>query len=244
VAICQIYYNIFRGGKMDIGEIVSDSIMYPSSDWKKVVTLGLLSVISFLIIPIFLVMGYGFRALKSSIAGSEELPDYDEWGDMFVDGLKVFVVEFVYFLIPSIIIFVGVWSSISALIFASSTVDPSAALAGVSMGLLGVTVIIGIILAIAFGLIATIALANMAYNNSELGAAFRFGEILEIISQIGWIDYIIWYIVMIIIAAVGGFIAGILNIIPVIGTIIAILVIYPYLNLVIYRALALIYAYE
>lgn len=81
---------------MDIGEIVSDSVMYPSSDWKKVLIMGLLAIISFLIVPIFLFMGYGFRALKSSMAGSEELPDFDEWGEMFIDGLKVFVVGFVY----------------------------------------------------------------------------------------------------------------------------------------------------
>ena len=228
---------------MDIGEIVSDSVMYPSSDWKKVLIMGLLAIISFLIVPIFLFMGYGFRALKSSMAGSEELPDFDEWGEMFIDGLKVFVVEFVYFLIPSIILFIGLWGTISAIMFASTTGDASA-LAGLSMGLVGITTIIAIILYIVLGLIATIGLANMAYNNSELGAAFRFGEIMEIISQIGWVDYIIWFVVMIIISAVGGLIAGILNIIPIIGTLIAALIVYPYINLVVYRALALLYAYE
>lgn len=228
---------------MDIGEIVSDSVMYPSSDWKKVVILGLLSLLSILIVPIFLVLGYGFRALKASITGSNELPDYDNWGEMFIDGLKVFVMYFVYFLIPFLVIFIGIWGSISAIMFASTTGDPSA-LSGMGLGLIGITSIIGFLLAIVFGLLANIALANMAYNNSELGAAFRFGEILEIISQIGWVDYIIWYVVMIIIGAVGGIIASILSIIPILGTIVAILVVYPYVNLVVYRALALLYAYE
>ncbi|MDI3549731.1 MAG: hypothetical protein PWQ15_833 [Methanobacterium sp.] len=43
---------------MDIGEIISDSIKYPSQDWKKIIILGILSILSILIIPIFLVMGY------------------------------------------------------------------------------------------------------------------------------------------------------------------------------------------
>ncbi|WP_371415166.1 hypothetical protein [Methanothermobacter sp. THM-2] len=47
---------------MDIGEIVNDAIRYPSSDWKKVIILGVLMIASVVIIPIFLVMGYGFRA--------------------------------------------------------------------------------------------------------------------------------------------------------------------------------------
>lgn len=201
---------------MDIGEIVSDSVMYPSSDWKKVLIMGLLAIISFLIVPIFLFMGYGFRALKSSMAGSEELPDFDEWGEMFIDGLKVFVVGFVYTLIPTIILVIGLWGTFGALMFASATGDPSA-LAGASIGFIGIiAILISFILYIVLGLISTIGLANMAYNNSELGAAFRFGEIMEIISQIGWVDYIIWFVVMIIISAVGGLIAGILNIIPII----------------------------
>lgn len=226
---------------MDIGEIVSDSIKYPTSDWKKVLILGLLFLISFLIIPIFLVMGYGFRALKASIAGADDLPEFDEWGEMFIDGLKVFVVQFVYFLIPALIIIIGSWASIFALASASTGTftDPTA-----FIGIISGTVIIGGIVAIILGLIATIALANMAYNDSELGAAFRFSEIMEIISQIGWVDYIIWYVVIIIISMIIGFIAGILSIIPILGFLIAILVVYPYMQLFFYRALALLYAYD
>ncbi|MCK9151512.1 DUF4013 domain-containing protein [Methanobacterium alcaliphilum] len=223
---------------MDIGEIVNDAIRYPSSDWKKVVILGLLFLVSFLIVPIFLVMGYTFRALKASIAGADELPEFDEWGDMFVDGLKVFVVQFVYFLIPALIILVGSWASIAAMAGTGMT-DPTAA-----FGLLGGTMIIGAIVAIILGLIATIAIANMAYYDSELGAAFRFSEILEVISKIGWVDYIIWYVVVMIIAMIIAFIGGLIQIIPILGFIITLIVIYPYMNLFVYRALALLYAYE
>lgn len=222
---------------MDIGEIYSDAIRYPSSDWKKVIILGLLSIISFLIVPIFLVLGYVFRALKASIAGSDELPEFDEWGDMLVDGLKIFIVQFVYFLIPAIIMIIGIGGSIAVTDF--TTGDPTA-----SMAILGGTTIIAIILAIILGLIAIIAIANMAYYDSELGAAFRFSEVLERISQIGWVDYIIWYVVLMVVGAVGGFIASILSIIPILGSIIAILVVYPYLSLVYSRALALLFAYE
>jgi hypothetical protein len=222
--------------KMDIGEIVSDSIKYPSSDWKKVIIFGLLFLISFLIVPIFLVFGYGFRALKASIAGADELPEFDEWGEMFIDGLKVFVVQFVYFLIPMLIILIGSWASIAAM----TTVGDPNAFIGIIFGV----GFIGVIFAIIIGLLSTIAIANMAANDSELGAAFQFSEILNIISQIGWGNYIIWYIVIGIISVIFGFVAGLLNIIPIIGTIIAILVIYPYLQLFAYRALALLYAYD
>lgn len=225
---------------MDIGEIVNDAIRYPSSDWKKVIILGVLMIASVVIIPIFLVMGYGFRALKASIAGFDELPEFDEWGEMFVDGLKVFVVQIAYMIVPLIIIFAGTFGSLAMISPDTGMITNPTAFTG----LLGGTVIIGVILAIILGLIETIAIAHMAYNDSELGAAFRFGEILDVISQIGWIDYIIWYIVVGLIAAVIAFIAGLLNSIPIIGTLIALLIIYPYIQLFWNRALALRYAYE
>lgn len=222
---------------MDIGEIISDSIKYPSQDWKKIIILGILSILSILIIPIFLVMGYFFRILKSSIAGFDELPDFDEWGEMFIDGLKMFVVQFVYLLIPLIVIFVGAWASI-----ASMSVTASGNVANpLFLGLMGGTAIIGFILAIIFQLIGSIAVANMALNDSEFGAAFRFSEILELISMIGWGKYIIWYIVMIIIGIVFMVIASVLQIIPFIGMIIATLVVYPYLTMFSSRSLALLF---
>jgi len=224
---------------MDIGDIVSDAIRYPTSDWKKVIILGILFIISFLIIPVFLVMGYFFRVLKASIAGSDELPEFDEWGEMFVDGLKVFVVQLVYFIIPAIIIIAGTWASIASMMAiqgASGMVAPTAA-----FGLMGGAFIVGLLLMLVIGLIATIAIANMAYYDSEIGAAFRFSEILDKIAKIGWVDYIIWYIVMIIIVVVFGFIAGILNVIPILGFIISLLVVYPFMYMFFARSLAWIY---
>ncbi|MDI9618499.1 DUF4013 domain-containing protein [Methanothermobacter sp.] len=223
---------------MDIGEIVNDAIRYPSSDWQKVIILGVLLIASVLIIPILLFVGYGFRALKASIAGFDELPEFDEWGEMFVDGLKVFVVQIVYMIVPLII--VGGLGSLAMVSPDTGMItNPTAFTA-----LFGGTVIIAVVLAIILGLIDTIAIAHMAYNDSDLGAAFRFGEILDVISQIGWIDYIIWYIVVVLIGAVIAFIAILLNSIPIIGTLIAVLIIFPYLLLFFNRALALRYAYE
>lgn len=224
---------------MDIGEIISDSIKYPSQDWKKIIILGILIILSiYLIIPIVLVMGYFFRILKSSIAGFDELPDFDEWGEMFIDGLKMFVVQFVYLLIPLIVIFVGAWASIASM---SVTASGNVANPNLFLGLMGGTAIIGFILAIIFQLIGSIAVANMALNDSEFGAAFRFSEILELISMIGWGKYIIWYIVMIIIGIVFMVIASVLQIIPFIGMIIATLVVYPYLTMFSSRSLALLF---
>jgi hypothetical protein len=222
---------------MEIGEIISNAVKYPSSNWKKVIILGIFFILSFVIIGIFFILGYYLRIIKSTIAGIDELPEFDDWGDMFIDGVKVLVVHFIYLLIPGIIIGVGVFASIASL----ATTNTSIYTAPASFfALIGITGIIGIILALIFVLFAHIAVANMALYD-EIGAAFRFSEIFDKIKMIGWGKYIIWYIVMLIIGFVVGLIAGILNIIPLIGIIIALLVIYPYFVMFFSRSLGLIF---
>ncbi len=219
---------------MEIGEIISESVKYPSSNWKKVIILGILTLLSILIIPAFLVMGYILRTIKASIAGLDGLPEFDEWGEMFFDGLKVFVVEVVYFIIPLIVILAGVGASVIS-------TQGLATLSTATMSLIGVTVLIGLILAAIFGLIATIAIANMAYYDSDLGAAFKFSEILEKISALGWGKYLVWYIVMIVILIIVGIITNIVNNIPFIGILISALLIYPYSNLLVARSIGLLF---
>ena len=104
---------------MDIGDIISDSIKYPSTSWGKVLILGIIMIASILIVPIFLVYGYMFRIIKATLAGLDELPEFDEIGEMFVDGLKVFVVAIVY-AIPVYII-----AAILGLIIGGSTTTTS-----------------------------------------------------------------------------------------------------------------------
>ncbi len=227
---------------MDIGYLTSDAMKYPSQDWKKVIILGILVLTSFLIVPAFLVMGYVFRALKWSIAGVDQLPDFDEWGEMFTDGLKIFVVELVYFIIPFIIIFLGIWVSIGSLVALGASGNdlmPAAAFSALSLtwGLL----VMGLIVAVIFGVFFTIGIANMAYYDSKIGAAFRFREILNIINAIGWVDYILWYIMMIILGMIMGAIAGVLGFIPILGWALIVLALYPYLYLLYARALGLLF---
>jgi hypothetical protein len=63
---------------MDIGEIVSDSIKYPTSNWGKVLILGVIMIASFLIVSVFLLIGYIFRIIKATLAGLDELPEFND----------------------------------------------------------------------------------------------------------------------------------------------------------------------
>lgn len=247
---------------MDIGDVVSDALKYPLSDWTKILILGIISVIagiasiSRIIMPYnalisvlgiigfivgLLAYGYIFRIIKSSLAGVSELPSFDDLVTMFIDGIKVVIVGLIY-AIPAIILI---------LIFAASLVfslisNPSSIPVGMIIG-----AGIGITLAMLYMLIITpiiaMAMANMAYNDSEFGAAFRFSEILDKIGNIGWGNLIIWYIVTgiiyIILAGIGGIITGLFGLIhPVLTTILMSLIVVPYLQMYLARSVALAYS--
>ncbi|BDZ66872.1 DUF4013 domain-containing protein [Methanobacterium ferruginis] len=222
---------------MDIGEIISDSIKYPSSDWGKVLILGVICIASILIIPIFLVMGYVFRIIKATLAGIDELPEFDEIGAMFIDGLKIFVVGIVYsipiWIIYGIMLVLGLGMS--------ATYGEYTAVSTAAFGLMAVMYLVLIIVAFIVGLFELMAIANMAYYDGELGAAFRFSEILEHISRIGWGKYIVTLIVISIIGGIG-YLIGWLTMFILIGFILLPLVIMPYIMMFMYRAIALIFA--
>ena len=232
---------------MDIGDVVSDSLKYPSSNWSKVVILGVLFLISILIIPLFLALGYMFRVVKATLAGVDELPAFEDWGEMLVEGIKLFLVYLIYSL-PAIIIgifsFISLWSSISSITYitqsSGGTLTPE-----MFFSIFGGTALVGLIFAGLYSLviypIMAVAIGNMAYYNGELGAAFRFGEILSTISEIGWVDLIIWYIVVIVVGGVIIFVGSIIGIIPILGWIAILLIVYPYFYLFYARAIAWLY---
>ncbi len=100
--------------------------------------------------------------------------------------------------------------------------------------------LLGVLLMIVISVIANMGIANMAHTG-ELGAAFRFSEILRIIGSIGWGKYIGWYIVLFVIAMLFSVVGMLIALIPILGAIAYILVISPYALIFQYRAIGLIY---
>jgi len=78
-------------------DIYKDALEYSAKDWKTLVILGVLSVFSFLLLPAFLITGYNYRVINQAvhgiINGRDPLPGFDDIIDMFVDGIKVVIVQ-------------------------------------------------------------------------------------------------------------------------------------------------------
>jgi hypothetical protein len=226
---------------MDAGEITSNALKYPLTNFKKVLILGILTILSSLIIPGFLVLGYVFKIVKSTLEDSSELPEFNNWTSMFVDGLKVFTILFIYSFIPSILILLGIWSAILPMFTvpgAGSLLDSN-----LSLSLLSGLVIVGLGLLVVIGFIIPVSLANMIHHN-RLGAAFSFKEIIGKIKEIGGVSYLIWYIIILIIIWTVSYVSTILIVPLLIGIIIVPLIISPYLSIFIARSIGLVYKYE
>jgi hypothetical protein len=211
---------------MKINEIVRDSLRYPFSDWKKFLVFGIILVISSLnvyyfrsIIPLslnvvigisaifgfimeFLILGYLFRIVKSSLEDMVKLPEFDSWMGMFINGIKVFLVSIVYFIpvILIILVFMVLLSSDVGTILNIIEFYPSSVVNLIFNMLFylksGIWWLISILYMIIVLPILQVAVAHMAYNDSKLGSAFKFREILNKISNIGWKNFIVWYVVI------------------------------------------------
>lgn len=195
--------------------MLGEAINYPMNrdDWIKQVVIGwVLLILSFLIIPWFIVEGYLIDVLRQSEAGDDQPPAFEDWGSLLVDGLKAFVISFVYLLIPSIVFFVTVGGSLMAMLAGGGA---AAGLAGLFGGLA-----ITFVLYLVFGYFLLVGLANFAKNDS-LGSAFDFGTVIDV-GLSG--DYLIGWLMAVVLIFVANIIVGVLNIIPILGLIIGLVV--------------------
>ncbi len=91
-------------------EMIGDAISYPTQrdDWLKTILIGgVLSFLSFFIIPAFIIAGYQVRVLRYAATDEQAPPTFGDWGDLIVDGLKVFLIVIAYIFIIETVLFIG-----------------------------------------------------------------------------------------------------------------------------------------
>jgi len=189
---------------------IGDAITYPmeSDDWITTILIGgVLLFLSVVIVPIFLVFGYQIRVIRALLDGEREPPTFDEWGELFADGLKAFVVYLIYGLVPLIVFAVTVGGAILAAATGGEE-GVAAAVAGVLGGIL-----ISSVLFLVFGYFAAVGLVNFARHDS-FGAAFDVGTIIEI-GTTG--EFLIAYLIAVLVGIGFGIVAGI----PILGLFVA-----------------------
>ncbi len=162
---------------MNITEMFSDSyISYPFSNSKRILGLGILFCLGvFLIVPAVFAGGYLMRIIENTIEGNYELPPFENWKGMFIDGLKVATVV-IFFMLPGLISEFALFVLVK---IGYATLNP-----WLMVGLF----ILTSLFYIAAYILSITAIPRMAYKN-QLKEAFDFKMVLNDIKCIGLKKY-------------------------------------------------------
>ena len=189
--------------------MLSDALSFPRQhdDWLKTVLVGgVLTIFSFLFIPVLPVQGYLVRVLDAGVRDAETPPVFDDWGDLFVDGVLVFVIQFAYAIIPIVVIFFGTFVLGAGALAAGGGAEG----AGTGIGLLGgLVLLVGFLLSLVAAYLIPAATANFAYED-DIGAAFDLGTIREA-AFTG--DYFVAVVLAVVVSIVLGFVGGALSVV-------------------------------
>jgi len=208
--------------------MVGDSFEYAKEavvgKWNKWLMLIIATIL--LALPL---MGYAMKVLR----GEKPAPEVADWGTLFIDGIKAWIVSLIY-AIPIIIVgFIVAGASAAAFISGNYSAMMAAfgamALGGLVIFVLGVIILV-------FEVIGIVRFAR----TGSIGEAFNMSAILATINKIGWVPYIIALIVLMIVAIIIAIIVGILMMIPILGIIIYICLIAP-ITLLFMRYICLLY---
>lgn len=223
---------------MELTEIIKEGLRFPSKDVGKlaiyiVLTLivgviGLIAVFSlalafdesiyYLIVTAVLIIvalilslvlsGYQLNITKSGIE-MDDAPEFNFKKDL-IDGIKYVVNDFVYFLIPAVIVLIvaaivnipGILGEIFKIAVETQT-NSTANIAVESLGAdlitaFAITGVVAIVLFIIFSFIATIGDARLA-NTGSLSESLNISEAIRDIGRIGWLKVIATVIIVFVI---------------------------------------------
>ena len=273
---------------MEIMDIIKESLVFPSNDVAKLaiyiaitfaagilailgivfLALGFVDSIVYAVIGViifiaaflvcFVISGYQIGIIKSGIDADESAPEW-VWQENLVAGIKYWIVNIVYYIIPALIVLIVAWATnlfgltsgiLTKLAYASmdaqanstlvvGNVIPESMLAGFGIAV-ALTGIVAMVVFLIFMFIQTMAVSRLA-NTDSLGEALNIPEAFRDIGRIGWGKVIaVVVLIFIIIAVVNAVISGLNYYIN--GISIVSIVVTPYLMFFASRATGLLYS--
>jgi hypothetical protein len=179
----------------------------------KLIIGAVLVFFSFLLIPIPFLAGYSLAVSRKVMNGDPQpLPEWEDWGKLFMDGLYVMVAQFVYTLPFWILACIGFVVALGS--GALSEVSEGAAITAMITSF-SLTFCLGALLWLAL-IVVTPAIYVQYVRTDEFGACFRFGEVFGIAR-----DYIGDILITVVVALVASFaislLTTVLGVIPCLG---------------------------
>ncbi len=165
---------------------------FKDENWKNKFLIGSLIVFAGFaipLVPLFFVYGYMVQIMRRIIVekGEPYLPEWDDWGKLFIDGLKLLGVVLIYMLPVMMLFMVGYFLffliPLLGLPIAGVAGEENPEAAGAVFGLLtlistvGFFVLFGLGMILAFGLgIVMPAIMGHVVATDDFGAGFRLKE--------------------------------------------------------------------
>jgi hypothetical protein len=179
---------------MDFGLILDDAFAFTKQGVFENTDRWLKLILAILCLGIPL-NGYVMRIYR----GAHPAPQVDNWGSLFVDGLKLMLLGLVY-AIPIFVLYAMIYGSIFMAVLSGNSANmDSSEIAGwtPNVGLM----LLMFLVEIAVALIVPVASIILARTNS-FSEAFNVSAILKYIGKIGWINYIIALILITLVIAI------------------------------------------
>ena len=187
-------------------QITSETFSFPFKDeeWVgKIAIALLLGLFSFLLIPIVPLYGMGIRVMRLRIKGEPlHFPEWTDWGELFFDGFRYWLVNFAYGLPILVLMLCGsgfMFSTILAPMFAvaGTSTTPSEelmTLLTVGLPMMSMLVFFGIffvgsILAIPLSFFGNVALTR-AIAHGSLRYAFDFNGVWRLV-KLNPMDFVV-----------------------------------------------------
>jgi hypothetical protein len=187
---------------MDFGKAFSFTFEDP--DWVKKVLLG--GVISLVPILNFASTGYSLEVTRRVINNNPRpLPEWDDIGGKLVKGLLYTVIAFVYAL-PILLLVCLMQGGLAVLGGAASSSSRGSDAAGGAAAIISICFsCLMLIYGVFMGIVLPAAIGNYAAKD-QLGAAFRFGDIISLVQK-----NISMYLMVLVIEIAAGLVASIVG---------------------------------
>lgn len=273
---------------MEIMEIIKEAMVFPSNDLAKLaiyivlaIVAGLLAAIGLVLVALgiadsplwaiigiilfiaglvvgFIILGYQISIIKTGIEHTESAPEFD-WRGNLITGIKYFVVNIVYLIIPAIIVLIVAWATnlfglaydmFYKMAMASMTapanttvvindVVPQSQIIQLGTAMI-ITGIVAFVLFVIFGIILTMAQSRLAKTDG-LGDALNIPEAFKDIGRIGYGKVIaVVILIFVIIGVINAILNGLNGYINGLG--ILSIIVTPYLTFFSARATGLLYS--
>jgi len=165
------------------------------------------------IILSFFISGYIVRIYR----GTKPAPDFTGWTSLFIDGVRVAVVWFLWF-VP---LFIALAAAVAFIVILSNQAVAAPNIIFLLFALLLLLVVFVLfVIIIFFGILGVVRFAR----TGSIREGIRFSAILTTIRTMGWVSYIILLIGFVIASVVYMIITVILSLIPFIGWVLVIVI--------------------